>query len=64
MYQYMGLGRVRESHELREVENTKEEENNGLRVDRCPGRPSISTPTQCLNSFSCIALYLEKPFSS
>ena len=25
---------------------------------------SISTPTQCLNSFSHIALYLEKSFSS
>lgn len=32
----MGLGRGRDGNELREVENTKEEEDDELRVERCP----------------------------
>lgn len=65
---YIGLGKG-ESIELREVENSKKEENNGLRGDiyltieiNEIDVQSISTPTQCLNSFSHIALYLENLF--
>lgn len=51
---------VGENDELREVGNTEEEENSGLKSDKCPQRPSILThPVLAFLLCAYVALYSE-----